>query len=39
MFCRWPGEAEAEEAEEAEAPLLEPEDVGGCGDAQRFGPA
>ena len=36
MFCRWAGEAEAEEAE---APLLEPEDVGGCGDAQRFGPA
>ena len=34
MFCRWAGEAE-----EAEAPLLEPEDVGGCGDAQRFGPA
>ena len=37
MFCRWPGEVE--EAEETEAPKLEPEDVGGCGDAQRFGPA
>ena len=36
VFYRWPGEAEAEETE---APLLEAEDVGGCGDAQRFGQA